>query len=135
MSAVDAATQYVTGFCEGERIGEDTRDVLVLILEELITNTISHGRPDPASPIVVNLDRDGDHILLGYLDHGVVFDPLRDRPEPDLTATTERATVGGMGWPLILHFSDSVDYRREGDANSLHFVISVQAGKREYTLG
>lgn len=129
MAAVEGATALVADFCEGEGVGESAEHILVLVLEELITNTVSHGRPSPESPIVVGLNRDGSHVLLDYLDHGCAFDPLRDRRAPDLRPTTERAREGGVGWPLIIHFSDEVDYRREADANVLRFRIPIGAGE------
>ena len=37
----------------------------------------------------------------------------------------DRTREGGVGWPLIIHFSDDVEYRREADANVLRFRIPI----------
>lgn len=123
MSAVDQAEAYAGAFCQEHGIGPRLERVLLLILEELVTNTVTHGRPPKGSSIEVTLRRDGNHIFLYYRDRGSPFDPLTDRHPPDFTQTMRSRPVGGHGWPLIFHYCANVRYRRIGDANDLELAI------------
>ena len=125
MDAVDSAVAYAGEFCDRHHIDERWARVLILILEELITNTVSHGSADPSSLIEVQLRFDDSSVRLRYCDRGVRWDPLEDRPDPDFTLTVRSRPLGGMGWPLILHYSAAVNYRRDGDVNEIELVIPL----------
>jgi serine/threonine-protein kinase RsbW len=123
MEGVDEAECYASAFCHGHGIGPRLERVLLLILEELITNTVTHGDPSPESTIDVTLRSDGSHIFLYYRDRGIAFDPINDRKPPDFSQTMRSRPVGGVGWPLIFHYCENVRYRRLRDANDLELTI------------
>ncbi len=54
---------------------------------------------------------------------GYPFNPLT-RAEPDLNASLDERPVGGLGIFLIRRLTQSVEYRREGNWNRLHFEMS-----------
>lgn len=125
MAGVDQAESYASRFCHQHDIGPRLERVLLLILEELVTNTVNHGRPVQGSFIDVTLRSDGFHIFLYYRDRGVPFNPNTDRKEQDFSQTMRSRPVGGVGWPLIFHYCGSVRYRRLGEANDLELMIPV----------
>lgn len=121
--AVQRALALVSAFCADNRITGRDRMVLYLIMEELVTNTLRHGAPPADAPIEVELTRRQDRVEVGYADHGVPFDPLREAPagEP-ITAYPE----GGLGWRLIRHYCPAIDYRREAGQNRLRLVRDLE---------
>jgi anti-sigma regulatory factor (Ser/Thr protein kinase) len=123
MSGVDQAESYASAFCQQHQIGPRLQRVLLLILEELVANTVNHGQPPQGSFIDVTLRSDGNHIFLYYRDRGIPFNPNTDRKDPDFSATMRSRPVGGVGWPLIFHYCAEVRYRRLGDANDLELTI------------
>ena len=83
---------------------------MTLILEELFTNTITHGASDGREVFIeVNLGIDKDELIMSYKDNGMPFNVL-ELPEPDLTASIENREVGGLGVHYVKTLTDSVEY-------------------------
>lgn len=83
---------------------------MTLILEELYTNTITHGASDGRDVFIeINLGIDKDELIMTYKDNGMPFNVL-DLPEPDLTASIENREVGGLGVHYVKTLTDSVEY-------------------------
>lgn len=122
---IEHAHSFATRFCESRGIGPVHSYTLVLILEELITNTVKHGNTAAGSPISVTLQRSPAGIEIGYRDHGVPFDPNHDVPEPDFSLTLSRRPTGGLGWHLIKFYCSRLDYRRDGPTNLLALCVPM----------
>lgn len=83
---------------------------MTLILEELYTNTITHGAPDGREVFIeVNLGIDKDELMITYKDNGISFNVL-ELPDPDLTVPIENREVGGLGVHYVKALTDSVEY-------------------------
>jgi len=83
---------------------------ITLILEELYTNTITHGASDGRDIFIeVNLGIDKNELVMTYKDNGVPFNVLK-LPDPDLTASIEKREVGGLGVHYVKTLTDSVEY-------------------------
>lgn len=122
---IERVCLFATRYCQTRGIGPIHAHTLVLILEELITNTVKHGKPAAGSPISVTLQRSPSGIEIRYRDHGVPFDPNHDVPAPDLSLTLSRRPTGGLGWHLIKCYCSRVDYRRDGSTNLLALCLPV----------
>jgi len=120
---IERASRFVGGFCRAHGIEAEEERILVLILEELITNTVKHGEAPPDAPIDISLAREDDGIHLVYRDRGRPFDPTRDLPEPDFSATLGLRPTGGLGWPLIRYYCAAIAYSREADGNLLALTV------------
>lgn len=125
MAGVDEVESYANAFCQEHQIGSRLGRVLLLILEELVTNTVTHGQAPEESTIDVGLRRDRSHISLSYRDRGIPFDPVKDRKPQDMSQTMRSRPPGGVGWPLIFHYCADVTYRRIDDANVMEMVIPL----------
>ena len=77
--------------------------VLDLVVEELLTNTLRHGKPYQDAPIEVRLAYHEPATFLTYHDGGTAFDPRHDLPLDVRELSLEERPIGGLGWPLILH--------------------------------
>jgi len=83
---------------------------MTLILEELYTNTITHGASDGRDIFIeVNLGIDKNELVMTYKDNGIPFN-LLELPDPDLTASIENREVGGLGVHYVKTLTDSVEY-------------------------
>ena len=83
---------------------------MTLILEELYTNTITHGASDGRDIFIeVNLGIDKNELVMTYKDNGIPFNVL-ELPDPDLTASIENREVGGLGVYYVKTLTDSVEY-------------------------
>jgi anti-sigma regulatory factor (Ser/Thr protein kinase) len=83
---------------------------MTLILEELYTNTITHGASDGRDIFIeVNLGIDKNELVMIYKDNGIPFNVL-ELPGPDLTASIENREVGGLGVHYVKTLTDSVEY-------------------------
>jgi anti-sigma regulatory factor (Ser/Thr protein kinase) len=83
---------------------------MTLILEELYTNTITHGASDGRDIFIeINLGIDKNELVMTYKDNGIPFNVL-ELPGPDLTASIENREVGGLGVHYVKTLTDSVEY-------------------------
>jgi anti-sigma regulatory factor (Ser/Thr protein kinase) len=105
----------------------DTTRRLVLILEELFTNTVTHGYPAGAEgPIWVALAARKGTIEVTYEDAAPAFDPFTEapaRPEPALAI--DASVVGGLGLMLVRALSASACYARVDDRNRVILTVSI----------
>ncbi|MCD0485479.1 ATP-binding protein [Streptacidiphilus sp. ASG 303] len=92
--------------------GEDTRDSVLLVVSELVTNATRHA-PGPLTLCLTHL-RDGVH--------AVVYDTstLLPRPRtPDLARGT-----GGFGWPLVQRLARDLRTAVRPDGKEVHAVLA-----------
>ena len=99
------------------------------IIEELFSNIVRYGYPDPDSHLVgVAIKMDPGAILIEISDDGVPFDPLQFRNVPSRDPAA--AASGGMGLSLVRTFADSMTYRRLDDMNHLEVAVKMNTVKQ-----
>jgi serine/threonine-protein kinase RsbW len=128
MEAIDDANAFVETF--GARHGLGMRDVLrlQLIVEELFSNTVTHGYGRECDePIELVLAIDGARITMVYEDAARAYDPLATLPalQAQLAAPLEDRPAGKLGVPLVTGLADDVRYAFEDGRNRL--LIRLQA--------
>jgi serine/threonine-protein kinase RsbW len=126
---------------------------LILVLEELFTNTVTHGYPAGSEgPIWIAFAQRADLIEVTYEDAGPPFDPLaeaavgpedprarsrnaRARPEaprphpedarvrPQDPRVDEGESPGGIGLAIVRGLSTSVRYARVADRNRITLTV------------
>lgn len=104
-----------------QRLGIPADDSLrlQLIVEELFTNTVTHGfRRDCAAPVTLSLSICPSGPLLRYADSAPAYDPTQ-APEQ---AASDQAT-GGLGITLIRGMSRSYCYQRLEDRNISEILL------------
>lgn len=91
-----------------------------LCLEELLTNTIEYGygHKEPRE-IDIQLGLDGGELTIEIVDDAAPFDPTNEAPTPDLDASMEDRSIGGLGIFLVTSFTDSMQYTRRQERNHL----------------
>ncbi|HSC76752.1 MAG TPA: SpoIIE family protein phosphatase [Pseudomonadales bacterium] len=90
---------------------------LKLVAEEIFANIVNYGQLAAGDTVSVLLGKGEKSVLMEFIDHGIVWNPLDDSPEPELGLVTEEATIGGLGVFLVKELTDEQAYRRENGAN------------------
>ena len=92
-------------------------DDVLLIAEELVTNTVSYGyEDDDEHHIEIEVSLNAGRWRFQFRDDAGAFNPL-EKPPPDLEAS-ERP-IGGLGIHLVRELSDLVSYQRSDGCNIL----------------
>jgi anti-sigma regulatory factor (Ser/Thr protein kinase) len=109
-------------YFEEHGLPDNERDNVNLVLEELVSNAITHGYPDDSEhEIVIRLNLSGDDLQMEVEDDGRAFDPLKV-PAPTIAPTLEEQQVGGMGLLLVRSLTSELSYERAGDRNRLTLI-------------
>ena len=125
MREINRAAALVAGFCHDHGLSGATERTLTLVVEELMTNSIQHGCPAEGAHIDVGLSFEGHRVGLRYADTGGRFDPHVDLPPDTRHHPVDERPVGGLGWPLILHYFELVHYRFRDGRNCYEFRTRV----------
>ena len=113
------------GFGQAGGVGPEATIRVVLVLEELFTNTVMHGYPAGSEGSVwVSLALAGDAIEITYEDACPPFDPIGGAPAiPRL----DEERPGGVGLALVRGLSASARYVRVGERNRVVLTVTIGA--------
>jgi sigma-B regulation protein RsbU (phosphoserine phosphatase) len=121
-SELQRLVSAVERFAQDQGIPDPDMHAVMLALDEVITNTITHGYDDQAAhEIQVRLTLANGRLSVEVQDDGRPFNPLT-APQPDLTSAVEQRPVGGLGIHLVRSLMSEVAYRRESGKN--HLIMS-----------
>jgi serine/threonine-protein kinase RsbW len=116
-------------FAEMENIPPKTLFRLNLALDELLTNMISYGYPEPRlGRIDVRVRYDGNRVEVRLADDALAFDPF-SAPEPDISSGVEDRPIGGLGVHFVRTLMDEVSYCREGLQNVVTIALNLPAAQ------
>jgi anti-sigma regulatory factor (Ser/Thr protein kinase) len=117
---------WVQDWAKRQQLPRRVAHNLDLCSTEVLTNIMSHGCSESAQRILLRLRWQGEDVALEVEDDGVRFDP-RQVPEPARATSLQDARIGGWGIPMVRHFSDGLQYRREGGHNRLTLLFRATA--------
>jgi sigma-B regulation protein RsbU (phosphoserine phosphatase) len=121
-SELERLVSAIERFGQDQGIPEPDVHAVTLVLDEIITNTITYGYDDQAAhDIQVRLSLVNGRLSVEVQDDGRPFNPLT-APQPDVTSSVEERPVGGLGIHLVRSLMPEVSYRRESGKN--HLVMS-----------
>jgi anti-sigma regulatory factor (Ser/Thr protein kinase) len=123
LGELSRAEQWLSAVMEAWSVPEETVFAIDLVMNEAVTNVISHAyRDDRTHTIRISLRRDHDAIEIEVIDDGGAFDPL-SAPALVVQGDLEEAAIGGRGIHLIRSFTDDRHYRRDSGLNHLKLRI------------
>ncbi len=131
MAHLPEATAFVESFCQAHDLTPADALRLTLVVEELFTNTVTHGHcGDCDAPVRVALGATARHIELAYDDTAPPFDPIAhlESTATELDAEADDRPVGGVGIALVLRMAERARYMREDGRNRLQLTIARGAG-------
>lgn len=112
-------------FCRDESVPETIERHFKLALDELVSNAIFYGNPDPDSLIRVSARVADQKLNLEIVDSGTPFDPF-SRLHPDTTLSIEEREIGGLGIYLVKKLVDHASYQRVASQNVVRLNISLE---------
>lgn len=116
-----------------EAVGEENRwsDTQIyrvnLVLEELITNTLSYGKKqsEERTRITVDIDYKNGEIDIEISDDGTPFDPINEAPLAPRHEKGEREIqIGGLGLHIVRSMAHTIAYNREEGRNRLNLRMN-----------
>ena len=126
--ALTALADAVEEFAAQESISGALPINLNLVLDELITNSVSYALSDVADPVLrLRLRRDGDMVVAEVEDNGAAFDPFKEAPKPDIEQGLDDRPIGGLGVFLVMQLSETAHYERDGDTNRIILHMKMES--------
>ena len=102
-------------------LSDDIKFKIRLCVEEVEENILCYSG---TTWIELSVSLDCDALVISFCDGGVEFNPL-ERDEPDITASLENRSIGGLGIFLCKKMMDSLNYRYEDRRNYLTLVKKI----------
>ena len=103
-------------------VKNDTLGDLCLVVDEAVTNIILHGYDDRDGNVDIQMERDGDSVVISIRDTAKSFDAA-DVETPHLETSLREREFGGMGVFLIRKLTDEAEFRTlQGGGNELRLV-------------
>lgn len=130
LASLHGTADFVQAFCDRHRLPRTAALRLTLAIEELFTNSVTHGHGgDSDATIVIGLSVRAGSIRLGYADAAPRFDPrprLRT-PPASLYAPADARPTGGLGLHLVGQLASRVRYAYHG-GNRIVLAIPIDGG-------
>lgn len=125
--STERASQLVSDFVGQLDLPKDLRNVVYLVLEEMITNVIRYGYPGEVSEpdIGVRVENSGPAVVVHISDDGVAFNPL-EAELPDTSVSLDQREAGGLGIYLCRQLVDEMYYERRNLRNNLRLTKYVE---------
>jgi len=119
-----AVADFITDVCAAGGVPRKACLRLMLLVEELFTNTVVHGHgTDTESPVSLTFHVGPDGIALTYEDTAPPHDPFAKIRVPDDADGVEDRPVGGLGVLLITAMAEHVQYAHVGGKNRISLVL------------
>lgn len=117
----DAYSSRIEAFAFDAGLSDAAVFKLMLALDEIVTNIVEHGQPNPKDgPISVAIDIDWPHLRARITDMGPPFNPITaSAPELETPMQERKRAVGGMGIHLTKSCMQGMSYAREDGKNIL----------------
>ena len=128
-AASDALPRIVAFVEEMAELGDWAPELVLrsnLILEELILNTLTHGRTSGLSDIEITLESGENAVAITLVDDGAAFDPLNDQVSPDTDLPLQERSIGGLGLHLVRTMAEDLAYEHIDGKN--HLTLVARAG-------
>lgn len=111
LRAFEQVRALIEEFGAMAELGREDRHKLTLIVEELFTNTVTHGfRGDSDSPVQITLEHIEAGVRLTYEDSAPQHDSIADGLRTDIDATINLRHVGGLGVAIALGLTEDAKY-------------------------
>lgn len=130
MDCLAQAMVFVEAFCVEHGVARDDGLRLALVVEELFTNTVTHGHGGNSdAPVCIGLGAGPSHIELSYEDTAPPFDPIDHlaRSAIDVDADVPDRPIGHVGIALVVRMAARASYAREHGWNRLQLTLQRQA--------
>jgi serine/threonine-protein kinase RsbW len=128
MDSMAEIRTFVEGACNEAGIGREDCLKVLLIVEELFTNTVTHGyRGESESPVWMAFEPSGAGFILRYEDAAPPHNPFGEFRPTETAILVAQQPVGGLGVKLIRSLATDANYSREGERNCIRLTFGVRS--------
>jgi len=129
MESMAEIRTFVEAACTAAGIGREDCLKILLIVEELFTNTVTHGyREESESPVWIAFEPGDEGFTLRYEDAAPPHNPFGDFRPTDTAVLIAEQPVGGLGLRLIRSLARDAGYSREGERNCIRIMFAARPG-------
>ena len=132
LDAVPLCAAFAQAYCQRFQLASPVALRLTLVLEELFTNTVSHGHGgDSDRRVLIALALDGSALRVVFEDDAPPFDPVAaaKRASPALDDPLLPHRVGGLGLPITLGLARECRYVRVAGRNRVTLEIDTSSAE------
>jgi len=123
--------EFIEEFGDNNGLNHKMVFELNLILDELVTNTISYGfKDDGAHTIDIIIEIDDNAIKMEMVDDGEEFNPLETK-EVDLNKPLAEKSIGGLGIHFVKQKADKISYERKENKNILYVTKKLNMSENK----
>jgi serine/threonine-protein kinase RsbW len=122
LSELESLVAFVQKTSDEWNLSPKLRFNLNLVLEELVTNTISYGYhdiPNQDQTINIVMVLDDGKLSITITDRAQAFNPVQKEDPSIHNKSIEEREVGGLGIYLVKQLMDEIEYKREDGQNVL----------------
>lgn len=101
--------RFLVDFIRTNRLEEDLEFPLNLVLEEIFVNSVKYN-PDSTHPVLVELRKENDTLVLRMTDQGAKRYDITTAQPVDMSRAIEKRPVGGLGIHLVKQIMDGIEY-------------------------
>jgi serine/threonine-protein kinase RsbW len=127
MDSLAEIRTFIEAACTAAGIGREDCLKIVLIVEELFTNTVTHGyRGESESPVWLAFEPGDAGFTLRYEDAAPPHNPFGEFRPMDTAVLIAQQPVGGLGLKLIRSLAQDAGYSREGERNCIRLTFALR---------
>lgn len=91
-----------------------------IAIDELFGNIAQYAYNPETGPATVHVEVQDDPmaVVITFIDHGVPYDPLKNK-DPDITLSAEERDIGGLGIFMVKKTMDEITYQYKNGQNIL----------------
>lgn len=91
-----------------------------IAIDELFGNIAQYAYNPETGPATVRVEVQDDPmaVVITFIDHGVPYDPLKNK-DPDITLSAEERDIGGLGIFMVKKTMDEITYQYKNGQNIL----------------
>ncbi len=124
LAGIEQLASALDHFFNQQGLGEQLKNQVNLVLEELYTNSVNYGFEGISDGYVaIDLSNKGSHLEIVYRDNGIAYNPLQTE-DPQLLLSVEERPIGGLGVFFVKTMTDHVEYSRCGELNIVRMIKS-----------
>lgn len=119
MTGIVRMTHELLTFAADNGVPEAVQNVLAIVMEEILTNTMKYGyAEDRPGEVAIEAAISAASITLTIADDADPFDPLQAQA-PKLKVPIDKRDIGGLGLHLVRSLTDSLSYAHIDGRNVL----------------
>ena len=115
METVSQVAEFMETEMEKFEVSPKISMKLLIAIDEIYSNIVRYSG---ATQATVSINKIENTLKLQFKDNGIPYNPL-DAKEPDITASAEDRSIGGLGIFMVKKMLDNVEYKNIDNCNVL----------------